>query len=45
MVGYDLGDDDRRLRLATDADVPLEQGDITDGESLAPFSIGTRSPT
>ena len=35
VVGYDLGDDDRRLRLATDAKVPLEQGDITDREALA----------
>jgi nucleoside-diphosphate-sugar epimerase len=35
VVGYDLGVDDRRLRLATDAKVPLEQGDITDREALA----------
>ena len=35
VVGYDLGTDDRRLRLATDATVPLEQGDITDREALA----------
>jgi UDP-glucuronate 4-epimerase len=35
VVGYDLGDDDRRLRLATDAKVPVEQGDITDRETLA----------
>ena len=34
VVGYDLGTDDRRLRLATAADVPLEQGDITDREAL-----------
>jgi nucleoside-diphosphate-sugar epimerase len=35
VVGYDLGTDDRRLRLATDAEVPLEQGDITDRDALA----------
>jgi nucleoside-diphosphate-sugar epimerase len=35
VVGYDLGTDDRRLRLATTASVPLEQGDIADGAALA----------
>jgi UDP-glucuronate 4-epimerase len=34
VVGYDLGNDTRRLTLATDADVPLEQGDIADREAL-----------
>jgi UDP-glucuronate 4-epimerase len=34
VVGFDLGDDERRLRLATDADVPLVRGDIVDREAL-----------
>lgn len=34
VVGFDLGDDRRRLRLATDAEIPLVRGDITDGEAL-----------
>lgn len=37
-VGYDLGDDDARLRLVLDEDererVTLVEGDITDGEAL-----------
>ena len=35
VVGFDLGTDDRRLRLATDAEIPLVRGDITDREALA----------
>jgi nucleoside-diphosphate-sugar epimerase len=35
VVGYDLGGDDRRLRLAGAAGIPLERGDITDGQALA----------
>jgi len=35
VVGFDFGTDDRRLRLATDAEIPLEQGDIVDGARLA----------
>jgi UDP-glucuronate 4-epimerase len=34
VVGYDLGDDDRRLRLAGAAGIPLERGDITDVHAL-----------
>jgi UDP-glucuronate 4-epimerase len=34
VVGYDLGTDDRRLRLATEVHVPLEQGDIADQAAL-----------
>ena len=35
VVGFDFGTDDRRLRLATDAEIPLVQGDIVDGEAFA----------
>jgi nucleoside-diphosphate-sugar epimerase len=35
VVGFDLGDDDRRIRLATDAEIPLVRGNITDREALA----------
>jgi len=35
VVGFDLGTDDRRIRLATDADIPLVRGDISDGEAVA----------
>jgi UDP-glucuronate 4-epimerase len=35
VVGYDLGTDARRLRLASDAEVDLVRGDITDQEGLA----------
>ncbi|MFN2629590.1 MAG: NAD-dependent epimerase/dehydratase family protein [Gaiellaceae bacterium] len=35
VVGYDLGTDDRRLRLATGAQIPLVRGDIVDREALA----------
>jgi UDP-glucuronate 4-epimerase len=34
VVGFDLGTDDRRSRLATDADIPFVQGNITDREAL-----------
>lgn len=34
VVGFDLGTDDRRLRLATDAAVPLVRGDVTDRAAL-----------
>jgi UDP-glucuronate 4-epimerase len=35
VVGFDYGTDDRRLRLARDAEVPLVQGDIVDGKAFA----------
>ena len=35
VVGFDLGTDDRRIRLATDAEIPFVQGNITDREALA----------
>jgi len=35
VVGFDLGTDDRRIRLATDAEIPLVRGDISDRESVA----------
>jgi UDP-glucuronate 4-epimerase len=35
VVGYDLGTDARRLRLASDATVELVRGDITDQTALA----------
>ena len=35
VVGYDLGDDDRRLQLAGAAGIPIVRGDITDGTALA----------
>jgi nucleoside-diphosphate-sugar epimerase len=35
FVGFDLGTDDRRVRLATDADIPLVRGDISDRDALA----------
>ena len=35
VVGFDLGTDDRRVRLATDADIPLVRGDISDRDALA----------
>jgi len=35
VVGFDFGTDVRRLRLATDAEIPLEQGDIVDGKAFA----------
>ena len=35
VVGFDFGTDDRRLRLVTDAEVPLVQGDIVDGKAFA----------
>jgi nucleoside-diphosphate-sugar epimerase len=34
VVGFDLGSDDRRLRLAGAQDVPLVQGDITDRAAI-----------
>ena len=34
VVGFDLGADDRRVRLATDAAIPLVRGDITDRAAL-----------
>lgn len=34
VVGFDLGTDDRRIRLATDAEIPLVRGDITDRDAL-----------
>ena len=34
VVGFDLGDDDRRLRLAGAAGVPLVRGDITDRAAI-----------
>ncbi len=35
VVGFDLGTDDRRIRLATDAEIPLVRGDISDRDSVA----------
>jgi len=35
VVGFDYGTDDRRLRLATDAAIPLVQGDIVDAKAFA----------
>jgi UDP-glucuronate 4-epimerase len=35
VAGFDYGTDDRRLRLVTDAEIPLVQGDIVDGEAFA----------
>jgi nucleoside-diphosphate-sugar epimerase len=35
VVGFDLGDDDRRIRLATEAKIPFVKGNITDREALA----------
>jgi UDP-glucuronate 4-epimerase len=34
VVGFDLGTDDRRVRLATDAEIPLVHGDISDQAAL-----------
>jgi UDP-glucuronate 4-epimerase len=34
VVGFDLGDDDRRIRLATDAEIPLVRGDVSDRDAL-----------
>jgi UDP-glucuronate 4-epimerase len=35
VVGFDLGTDDWRLRLATDVEIPVVRGDITDPEAVA----------
>ena len=35
VVGFDLGSSDHRVRLATDADIPIVSGNITDRETLA----------
>ena len=45
VVGFDYGADDRRLRLVTDAEIPLVQGDIVDRKALARCSTSTRSRT
>jgi UDP-glucuronate 4-epimerase len=34
VVGFDLGTDDRRVRLATEAEIPLVHGDISDGGAV-----------
>jgi UDP-glucuronate 4-epimerase len=34
VIGFDLGTSDHRIRLATDADIPLVRGDISDGEAV-----------
>jgi UDP-glucuronate 4-epimerase len=34
VVGFDLGTDDHRVRLATDAEIPLVRGDISDRNAL-----------
>jgi nucleoside-diphosphate-sugar epimerase len=34
VVGFDLGSSDHRLRLATDAEIPVVRGDITDRAAL-----------
>jgi nucleoside-diphosphate-sugar epimerase len=35
VVGFDFGTDDHRIRLATDAEIPLVHGSITDRDALA----------
>jgi UDP-glucuronate 4-epimerase len=35
VVGFDLGSSDHRIRLATDADIPVVSGNITDRKALA----------
>lgn len=35
VVGFDLGTDDRRIKLATDAEIPLVRGDISNREAVA----------
>jgi UDP-glucuronate 4-epimerase len=35
VLGFDLGTDDRRIRLATGAEIPLVRGDISDRDALA----------
>jgi nucleoside-diphosphate-sugar epimerase len=35
VVGFDFGTDERRLRLVTDVEIPLVQGDIVDGKAFA----------
>jgi nucleoside-diphosphate-sugar epimerase len=34
VVGFDLGENGSRLRLATEAEIPIVRGDITDGRAL-----------
>jgi UDP-glucuronate 4-epimerase len=34
VIGFDLGTDDRRVRLATEAEIPLVHGDISDREAV-----------
>jgi UDP-glucuronate 4-epimerase len=34
VVGFDYGTDDRRLRLITDAEIPLIRGDIVDRDAI-----------
>jgi UDP-glucuronate 4-epimerase len=34
VIGFDLGGDDQRVRLATDAEIPLVHGDISDRDAL-----------
>jgi UDP-glucuronate 4-epimerase len=34
VVGFDYGTDDRRLRLVTDAQIPVVQGDIVDRDAI-----------
>jgi UDP-glucuronate 4-epimerase len=34
VVGFDLGENRSRLELATDAEIPVVRGNITDGEAL-----------
>jgi UDP-glucuronate 4-epimerase len=34
VVGFDFGTDDRRVRLATEAEIPLVHGDISDGGAV-----------
>jgi nucleoside-diphosphate-sugar epimerase len=35
VVGFDLGATDHRIRLATDVEIPIVSGNITDGDALA----------
>ncbi len=34
VFGFDLGDDDRRIKLATNAEIPLVRGDISDRDAV-----------
>src|SRR4051794_39021962 len=44
VVGFDLGENRSRLALATDADIPIVRGDITDRDALARALEGHEIP-